>query len=408
MADYAPSAGDVVGVGSDTVQYASDFAADGDHLGDVGYNGLGNLNHLVNLDATPDANARLAYGAGGNGSVCAPGTGTTKGTGNQLTTHTTDTPCVLNPTVVLRAGTLPVLRPNGSGSGFAAMLADTGTRNIDYSRASSKQIKGATTTGMDSIQIGSDPLAILTATTTNAVSLSAAQLKDIYNCVATTWSQVGSTGTNSGHTIIPVIPQVGSGTRTSFLAAISVTTPGACVVTAEENDPTVLDAQTSAADAIVPMSGGRLNLFKGLIPTDSAGTTIKNNGTSTLPYFQDPSCPLKTTAAACASPAIVPNVKLDTSGVPSVGALFNISRPLFIYFRDADINSTTMFQPGGTLNFVRALFYNPCQTGQTWCQTIGGSTYGPGGQPFYATSAGQSLIAAAGIFPTYVPVLAGP
>ena len=70
-ADYAPGPDDVVGVGSDTVQYAIDFLADGDYTGSTGYN-LGQRNRIINFDATPDANARLAYGAGGlNGATAA-------------------------------------------------------------------------------------------------------------------------------------------------------------------------------------------------------------------------------------------------------------------------------------------------------------------------------------------------
>ena len=38
QADYAPSATDVVGFGGDTPQQPLDFGADGDILGDLGYN----------------------------------------------------------------------------------------------------------------------------------------------------------------------------------------------------------------------------------------------------------------------------------------------------------------------------------------------------------------------------------
>src|SRR5580692_10987803 len=94
-ADYAPNAKDVVRVGSDTLQYLVDFAADGDQLGDPGYNTGGNKFKLINFDATADANARLAYGPQGVGTgQCAPGDGATAGTGNQTSTHG-DTPCTL-------------------------------------------------------------------------------------------------------------------------------------------------------------------------------------------------------------------------------------------------------------------------------------------------------------------------
>jgi hypothetical protein len=421
-ADYAPGAGDVVGVGSDTVQDAGDFVADGDFLGDQGYNSAGNLNRVVNFDATADANVRLAYGLGGPGgtNACAPGTGGTAGTGNQNSGHT-DSPCVLNPTIVIRAGTQPVLRPNGSGAGLNALLNDrcganpcgTGPFQINYVRRSSAAGSTAVATavtefggaGLDSVTIGNDGLAILSSSTTNAVALSAAQLKTIYECTVTTWNDP-SLGGASATTIKPLLPQVGSGTRTSFLAAINVTTPGSCVSNVEENDPEAIDQSGVPADAIEPMSSGRLNLFQGRLGNNTA------NGVGG--YFNDPSCAFGVTAPAPActtGKTLAPNVKYWTTGTPLSGTLFNINRPLYIYFRDVDVfNDTTVFQPGGTLNWVRTLFYNPCQgTGHTTgCTTVGGITYGPGGRPFVATSAGQALVSAAGISPTYATTVGGP
>ena len=171
FADYAPGSGDVVGVGSDTVQYAGDFVADGDVLGDLGWNSSGAVNRVINFDATADANARLAYGAGGVTGTCAPGQGVSVGTGNQNVNHA-DQPCVLNPTIVLRAGLNPVLRPNGSGAGLNALLNDaTVPYKINYVRRSSAAGATAVATavtkfggaGLDSVTIGTDPLAMLTS-----------------------------------------------------------------------------------------------------------------------------------------------------------------------------------------------------------------------------------------------------
>jgi hypothetical protein len=408
FADYAPVARDVVGVGSDTVQYASDFVADGDFLGDGGYNTLGNRYKVINFDATPDANARLAYGPNGVGTgQCSPGDGATAGTGNNTTSHA-DQPCTLNPTVVLQAGLNPVQRPNGSGGGAKALLGDT-RHLIDYSRASSAQ--GATLgAAFDSITVGSDPLAMLTASTSNAVPLSATQLNLIYACTDTTWASVGASGAGSSDTIIPIIPQIGSGTRSSFLTAIHNPTLGGCVKTAEENDPTAIAAQTTPADAIEPMSGGRLNLYLGKLGN---GASNRVGG-----YFKDPSCPLQTTTGACApaSNTITPAVKLVTTGTPTAcGAdctLFDVSRPLYIYFRSADVTSATPFQPGGKLNWVRTLLYNPCPDNPPvagdGCTNVGGTEFGKGGAPYYDTAAGQALISAAGIAPTYAVTLGGP
>jgi hypothetical protein len=205
-----------------------------------------------------------------------------------------------------------------------------------------------------------------------------------------------------------VLPQLGSGTRSRFLSDIGSPTVGSCVKTAEENDPTYLTTTANPDDTIEPMSGGRLNLFLGNL---GDGTSNGVGG-----YFKDPSCPFKaTTPAACVGSALTINVsdtKFWTSGAPSdTNPILNDQRPLYIYFRDSDVNSTTAFEPGSTLNWVRSLFYNPCSGAghTTGCVTIGGTTYGPGGVPFYQTASGQSLITGAGVDPTgYTVLVPGP
>jgi ABC-type phosphate transport system substrate-binding protein len=397
FADYGPSPSDVVGVGSDTVQAAGNFVADGDYTGDAGYNSAGNLNKFISLDATADANTRLAYGTFGVGSgataatnACSPGTGGTQGTGNQNTTHLGDKPCALNPTLVLRAGLSPVQRPNGSGAGYNLLKADTnaagnGLGLVDFARASSARGSNVL---FDSVQIGNDPFAMLTSATTNATNgLSIAQIKSIYNCTSTNWSAFG-TGTG---TIVPLLPQIGSGTRSYFLGQIGLneSTIGSCTQNVEENDPEAIDASSSPVNAIEPMSQSRLFLFQGKL---SNGTTSGVAG-----YFKDPSCIADSTVApACTTGlTLTPNVKLWSTGVPAptdAGALFNPTRPLYIYFRHADISSAIKFQPGGTLNWVRTMLYNP-----------GGVT-----TPYWCSAAGQADISAAGIIPACAYTASGP
>lgn len=440
FADYAPKAQDAVGVGSDTLQYMLDFGADGDNGGNAGYN-KGKTFLLVNIDATADANARLAYGPDGVGSgTCSPGTGPSAGTGNQTAPHN-DSPCTLNPTVVLRAGASPVQRPNGSGAGAKAIAADT-AHYITYSRASACQgptsgCGGALSSAFDSVELGTDPLAMLESTTpaSNAVPLSAAQLKLIYTCSGTgtngaeTWNALGGTSTDN---VIAFIPQVGSGTRSTFLTDIGLASnfvPPSCIQVSEENDPTAIGTAKSQGgtvaagtadpqDAIEPMSGGRLNMFLGLL---SNGTSNGVGG-----YFKDPSCALNaintSTPAACGGsilggPAgantISPAVKLVTSGTPSDGnALFDVNRPLYVYFRDSDVNANSQAQPTSSagINWIRTLFYNPCPNPNSTlaCVTVGGVQYGPGGAPWFATAQGQTLISSAGVVPTYVFQAGGP
>ena len=350
-ADLAPSSSDVVGVGSDTVQNIADFIADGDTGGTPGYNSAGNINRLVSFDATPDANDRAGY--------------------LNLSTNAALKP--LNPTVVLRAGTSPVQRPNGSGSGLAALLADKGTtETINWVRASRLPNDTEQNTavsngwgGLHVVRISSDDLQIATATTTNAPSaLTPTQLVGIYQCTSTTWTQVGGT---SSATIIPLVPQTGSGTRSTFLNDLkaanggTAVTLGSCVQTVEENDPTSITGATSPADAIAPFSSGRLALY--------------NSG-----YFKDPSKVFGVTPVP-----VSPGIVLLTG----TGSYKN-TRGLYIVYRDSDSTSTKPFQPGGTKNWVQTLFSNP-----------GGTT------PFVNTTAGKADIASAGGTPNYIDCGAG-
>jgi ABC-type phosphate transport system substrate-binding protein len=345
-ADYAPSGSDAVGVGSDTVQYLMDFGADGDTSGDLGYNSAGNVNKLVSFDATPDANARAAYQNGSTDSALLP----------------------LDPTIVLRAGTNPVERPNGSGAGIAALLADTGaTEEINFVRASRLPTSAEETTagtdgfgGLHVVKLGTENLELAALKTgTNAVPLSAATLYHVYQCDAgyTHWDDSAIGGT-SGDTIVPIIPQSGSGTRSSFLSDIEAgagqtsITLGACVKTGEENDPTAITSGDfgTPADAIEPFSGSRLKLY--------------NSG-----YFHDP------TVAYPGGTALTPGISMLT-GTPKTGSFYDDDRGLYIVFRQDDLSSTKPFQPGGTRNLWQVLF--------------------SGKNPYFKSAPGQALVTAAG------------
>ena len=561
-ADYAPSSGDSVGVGSDTVKYAGDFVADGDHLADAGYNSAGLINKLVNFDATADANARLAYGPDGKATSCAPGTGDKNaGSINATTNGTSQSVCQLNPTIVLRAGLRPVQRPNGSGAGATALAAEVlgGVHNIDYSRASASQASkfagvcpvassaGADTCRIGTVTVGTEPLAMLVsagsvATHAPSNGIATAELTAIYSATTTAtnpfdanktgcpaWQDLAAyrnnnntpvalgsnpsytTGGTTGYTsapstaaIYPIIPQAGSGTRRYFTGAvasggINVATVGNCGSTGEENDPEALASSGHEADAIEPMSGGRLNMYQA---KDGSGVS-----TGVAGYFNDPSCAygsistsgtgasgncgtaagalittqaitaqgtasatvtlaaanasiaagqvvtgtgiaantavasvtgttvvlsLKPSAALGAvtlsfSTAAFPtaqtstvNVALQTgsgfgatNGTPSYAGAYSQTRSLYIYIRKDDLGSATQFQPGVNQNLVRTLLANPCSgtsfagvvlngvSGAQGCSTIGGTVYGPGGQPYFAKSGASSLISAAGITPGY-------
>ena len=95
LADIAAGANDAVGTGSDTTQNVSNFLFDGIGV-NTGYN-LGLKNRVFSFDAVGDANGRTAY------------------------TDNSAAGVILPATSVLRAGTLPVVRPLGSGAGIKSL-----------------------------------------------------------------------------------------------------------------------------------------------------------------------------------------------------------------------------------------------------------------------------------------------
>jgi ABC-type phosphate transport system substrate-binding protein len=351
-ADYGPQPGDVVGVGGDTPQYALQFGADGDTLGDAGFNSSGAFNRLVTFNATADGNARSAY----------------------TNSVTTGTPSVaLNPTDVLRAGTVPVQRVQSSGAAIAALLADTSspaTINFVFSASlptSANQATAASNNwgflhvveiGTDSVQIAAD------STATNApAGLSAADLLGIYTGTITKWNQLTGNSGGSADTIVPLIPPSGSSIFKTFIADLTTANNGtapvlsASVKTVEQNDPTAITGASASADAIVPFSAARLTLW--------------NSG-----YFHNPA-----TVFPGSPTALTAGVKL-LSGASGDGTAYSSPITDYVIFRQIDAASTTPFEPGGSRNWVNTLF--------------SGST------AFFAKSAGQALIAASGVAPHYV------
>jgi hypothetical protein len=387
-ADYAPAPGDLVGVGSGLVQSALDFGDDGDTDGDSGYNDAGNLLKVVSFDATADANGRVSYL---NGSTLA-------------------SPLLLNPTVVLRGGTYPLQRPASGPAAINALLADTSPADpaINFALTSSlptaAQISQAVANGwggLEVFQLGDADLAMTAAqAATNAPpGLSAQQLVQIYTCTpaggtqtaaGVTWAQLGATGPNSGDHIIPELPPPGSDTSTTFLADLTgasdgtAVTPGPCVITVGENDPTAITSLTGtanpnggtctpacSADAIEPLDDSILNLWNGL----SGNTTFGSNpGTG---YFHNP-------AANYPGGATLTAGAVQLTGTPSDGnPPYGDTHGLYVVYRSSDQASAIPWQPDSILNWPQTLFCNPDGT----------ST------PFFQTAAGRTLTAEAGVNP---------
>jgi hypothetical protein len=349
-ADYAPSASDIVGVGGDTPQYDLAFGADGDTLGDAGFNASGAFNRLVTFNATADGNGRAAYA---NGS-------------------TLSAPIPLNPTDVLRAGTNPVQRVPSSGAAINALLADynaqqpTAPEVINFvfsaSEPTAAQQSQANSQGwgyLHVVQIGEDSVGIAADTTTNAPSnLTISELLSIYTGTVTKWNQLPGNASGSADTIIPLLPPSTSAIYKTLLADLKTAngstapTLSSSVKTVEQNDPSAITGASTPADAIVPFSSARLDLYQ--------------SG-----YFHNPN------TAFPGGSAINPGVSLVSGYSSPVNH--------YVIFRQSDASSTTPMEPGGSRNWVQTLFSNPSAPNS----------------PFFAKSAGQALIAAAGTTPSY-------
>jgi ABC-type phosphate transport system substrate-binding protein len=393
FADQAPRQNDVVGVGSDTVEYAADFLFNGDPAGDAGFN-LGKTNQVDSFFATGDGNGRALYDGYCGGSNI----GTSSASGEAPCSSTNFSSNALNSTAVLRAGTLPVPRPNGSGAGLQALIDDSSTtagstttdngysytagydglpqNTIGFVRASrlpkaSEQAACAQISDCTAIhvyQFADDNLEIATAPTTNAIPMSALTLYHIYNCDYTTWSQVPgfpSGSSAASQTIYPVIPQSGSGTRNFFLADIEAaanktTISLSCAHTAEEHDPTgiTLSGSTNEPNAIEPFSVGRAELLQ---TNPETGAAVTNGG-----YFVNSGEP----AAYLDIKLISGCSKAETGYNADIGAcapadeiqaadnnpVYDSNRGLYFDVRQTALSSTTALEPGGTQNFVQALF----------------------------------------------------
>ena len=144
----------------------------------------------------------------------------------------------------------PFQRPNGSSDGQKALSRSIDgqpwkdgveiTNQVDIGRTSSAP-SGANPAGpIAAIPFGRDALAYAT---NNAAlnNLTSAQIKQLFECTAT--------GTINGvpvSEIVPVIPQNGSGTRTSFTTLHNIGTLGACVRTGQEHESRYIYTDSTA------------------------------------------------------------------------------------------------------------------------------------------------------------------
>jgi ABC-type phosphate transport system substrate-binding protein len=227
-AGVTPKATDIVGVGSDTIQYLLDQLST-----DYNHTVTGSAPRLYSWDATPAENIQTKSGS---------------------------TNC-------------NIARPDGSSAGIATLegnAADGSHFCVDFARSSrsrSSTDPACTTGGICFIDLGGDAVTWAARSTaaggTDApATLTLAQIKSIYLCQTRNWDKVG--GKNA--VIKPYLPQSASGTRAFFLTALgggtTPITPGSCVsdgATTQFPDGTIQenegqDPSLDSAQAIFPYS----------------------------------------------------------------------------------------------------------------------------------------------------------
>ncbi len=160
--------------------------------------------------------------------------------------------------ITTKSGCAKLARPNGSSAGIATLESNIKDPKGGHCEDVARSSRGRQPTdppagkgGILFVALAKDAVTYATQQASNAAkNLTTAQLTKIYLCTATKWNQVGGT---SKAVIKPFLPPTTSGTRTFFLAAIGVTTPGTCVnSTPEQNEGT--NKLLHSLNAIFPYS----------------------------------------------------------------------------------------------------------------------------------------------------------
>ncbi len=319
MADIQPAANDIVGGGSDTNQYTIDFIMDGTIGGLPGYNSNQPKNRVFAFDATADADGRGVY---------PPNSAT-----------------LLAATAVMRGGTKPVIRPNGSSAGVKALyqapyVGVSGAPNVQFARMSRiptcVENAAAQTAGYGGLHVykfANDDLTMGTTPGTNAPNgLTPVDVLKIYTGQTLTWDAIAGNGGGSSATIIPLLPQSGSGTRGSFDADMKAANNG---VTPTYSNPNIITTQESDW-ATYDTASGATNINNRIGPFSSGRVGLNDSG-----YF-----------GADAKDKVV----LRLGATPSGGAVYDNQRAMVIAVRESDVNIAPVWQPGSTRNWVKTLF----------------------------------------------------
>ena len=244
-----PAATDLVGVGSDTIQFV-----------------MGDLAKAYDADATHttkvDTFGACTVAAGTLYPCTLPNASSTD------TTNTTDY-------ITIHDG-VTIKRPNGSGSGQSTLFGANDQPGVAYARSSAgpDDSKGAITAGLQWYPFALDTLVMVTSPNSNApATLTGQNILDIYTGKVTDWSQLP--GGKSG-AIEALEPQSGSGTRGFFegqLKALNGGTAPTLVAkdkvgdaSVQEHDPGLIK---NDPNAIAPFSLGRAGFTNGAVRVET-------------------------------------------------------------------------------------------------------------------------------------------
>ncbi|WP_327676614.1 substrate-binding domain-containing protein [Kitasatospora sp. NBC_00458] len=179
----------------------------------------------------------------------------------------------INP-ITPKTGAVSIARPDGSGQGLTALAINTAA-TVNYSRSSRGPVAGDPTP-YTFVPFARDAVTWSAKAGGNApANLTTAQLKGIYECSITSWAQISASLPNVA--IKPYLPPAISDTRTAFLKAIAVSTPGVCVTAGPRNDRGI-DPVLNDANVVFPYSVGTYvaQVYRG------HGTAVESPGPLTL------------------------------------------------------------------------------------------------------------------------------
>jgi len=229
-------------------------------------------------------------------------------------------------TISPKPGCTGIVRPNGANAGITALLAnqkstvDTNEYCIDFVRSS--RAKGAAAAEQPLTFYAQSRDAVSYAVIGNAYApvapLTTAQLKDIFECTTTDWSQVGG----QAGAIHLYLPPTTAATYTFFLTAIG--------------------------SSVAAVSAGCTGLPTVFVGQQNDGTSMKGDPQGILPYAVT-----KWAAQYNKAPAI-----LDLRGGAQIGLVNTTQSP----FKTATLNSVTyrvldpLFVTGASSSFGRYFF----------------------------------------------------